>query len=191
MTAGPFRVVLFGQAGVGKTCLFHRFKNLPLDGPLSATIAPETATATIETSAANVQIDLMDTAGQERYMSLNRFYFRGARGVIAVIDGSDPECVNGLEELFRRYGDDIPREAVTIIAVNKIDLVPGFDTAPITQFAEERRIQFVLVSAVENYQVDFLFKTLAEKLMEVGGIRLARGDEIELDAAGTRGNLCC
>jgi small GTP-binding protein len=175
-----FRVVLFGLAGVGKTSLFQHFRGSPAPEFLAATIVAGSATSVIETQLGPVQIQLMDTAGQERYMSLNRYYFRDADCVLMVVDGSDPDCVLTIDSLYSNYLSDIPHHAIIFLAVNKSDLVPGLDIEPIAEITETHKIPFLLVSALQNFQVAELFVELATKLLERPGIRLSGSGELQL-----------
>uniref|UniRef100_A0A1I8GJJ8 Ras-related protein Rab-7a n=1 Tax=Macrostomum lignano TaxID=282301 RepID=A0A1I8GJJ8_9PLAT len=83
------KIVVLGDAGVGKTALLHRLVHSGYhgDGIYRATIGSDLLMKRLVLNCgAEVTLQLWDTAGQERFRSLNRAYFRGADGCVLVFD---------------------------------------------------------------------------------------------------------
>jgi small GTP-binding protein len=167
MTDTPrFKVVLFGEAGVGKTAIHERFRDRPFRMDIRSTLAPETASAILETERGPVRIDLLDTAGQERYLSLAPLYFRDADAVLLVADASDPSTTKSLARLMAMYERHLRAETLQVLAVNKIDLDPDFDRNEVTNFCDGRILPLFFVSARDGCEIRELFTFIATKLME-------------------------
>jgi small GTP-binding protein len=81
------RVVLIGNAGVGKTSLVMKLQ-LP-DSPLprESTLSPKDHPQEFTTSLhQRVILDIWDTAGQEKYRAISSLYFRRAQVAIVCFD---------------------------------------------------------------------------------------------------------
>ena len=90
-----FKVVLVGNAGVGKTCLVRKFtqvfsfviinnfhKNQGIFPPgQSATIGVDFMIKTLTIRGARVKLQIWDTAGQERFRSITQSYYRSAHAI--------------------------------------------------------------------------------------------------------------
>ena len=83
------KVVLLGESGVGKTCIIDRFINDNFDDNQKTTgISTFTAkTMTFdEFQGKSVKFEIWDTAGQEKYRSLNKIFYKDAGVAILVYD---------------------------------------------------------------------------------------------------------
>ena len=82
------KVVLIGEAGVGKTCIIKQFVHHTFDENEVSSISSQFSTRIInvpETPKA-IRFDLWDTAGQEKYRSVAKIFYKDARIVIFVYD---------------------------------------------------------------------------------------------------------
>ena len=55
------------------------------------TINVEFSSKSIELGNNLVKLQLWDTAGQEKYKSLSKVYYKGSSGVLIVYDATDPQ----------------------------------------------------------------------------------------------------
>ena len=121
-----FKVVLVGNAGVGKTCLVRRFTQGMFPPGQGATIGVDFMIKTVEIEGEKIkviflfwkinslcihdfwclfQLQIWDTAGQERFRSITQSYYRSAHALILVYDVSNqptfdccPEWLREIEE---------------------------------------------------------------------------------------------
>jgi len=82
------RLLIVGDGGVGKTALLHRFC---VDVPCSqlhliATIGIDFKIRIIELDGKTVNLQIWDTAGTPRFLSITTSYFRGVHGFMLVYD---------------------------------------------------------------------------------------------------------
>lgn len=81
-----FKVVLAGDAAVGKSSLIMRLCKGKFFENLSSTLGVDFQTKMIELDGRTVALQLWDTAGQERFRSIAKSYFRRADGVLLLYD---------------------------------------------------------------------------------------------------------
>jgi small GTP-binding protein len=161
-----FKLVLLGDAAVGKSCLVVRFVRDEFFEFQEPTIGAAFLTQTVALDDATVKYEIWDTAGQERYRSLAPMYYRGAAAAIVVYDITDPDSFAGakswVKELQRRGDPNV----VIALAGNKADLENrqkvSFEEAQ--AYAEENGILHVVTSAKEGTNVKSLFVEIAKLL---------------------------
>ncbi|MHA1577615.1 MAG: Rab family GTPase [Candidatus Thorarchaeota archaeon] len=121
-----FRVVLLGDAGVGKSSLMRRYVDNAFDEEYKQTIGTTFASkdATISdddgTSRA-VRLMLWDMGGQATYRELRRQYMKGASAAIIVYDVTRPETFMAMNNWYESFREVCPN-AEAIICANKSDL---------------------------------------------------------------------
>ena len=84
-----FKVVLLGESGVGKTCIIDRFINDKFELDTLPTKAASFGAKTItidENEGKSLQFNIWDTAGQEKFRSLSRIFYKDASAAILVYD---------------------------------------------------------------------------------------------------------
>ncbi|PBP16964.1 hypothetical protein BUE80_DR012312 [Diplocarpon rosae] len=79
------KVLMIGPSGAGKSALLIRYCDDQFDNESStATIGVDFKTKTLSIHNTPYRLNLLDTAGQERFRTLSNSYYRGAHGVILV-----------------------------------------------------------------------------------------------------------
>lgn len=80
------KVVLLGEAGVGKTSIVLRFVADTYHTDLEPTIGASFLSKIININEQSIKFSIWDTAGQERYHSLARMYYTETSAAILVYD---------------------------------------------------------------------------------------------------------
>ena len=83
------KVVLLGESGVGKTCIIARFINNTFEENLISTTGASYAGKTMtfdEYQGRSIKFEIWDTAGQEKYRSLTKIFYKDAAVAILVYD---------------------------------------------------------------------------------------------------------
>lgn len=85
--AHKLKVILLGDASVGKTCLLHRFvENTPIK-TYQSTIVFDTKFKIFILDQINiVDLEITDTCGEERFRALTKNYYRQGQGIILMFD---------------------------------------------------------------------------------------------------------
>ena len=84
----PCKVVLIGESGVGKTSIIQRYTNNTFNAVLAATPGASFTTKTIylQEYKQSIKFEIWDTAGQEKYRSLAKVFYKNASICILVYD---------------------------------------------------------------------------------------------------------
>ena len=107
-----YKIVLVGDATVGKTHLLSRYIKGSLPKAPTATIGVEFATRTVPLAVGGtVKAQIWDTAGQERYRAITSAHYRRAVGALLVYDvtkaSTFTNCQKWLEDLRQNAEPDV------------------------------------------------------------------------------------
>lgn len=163
------KVVVLGESGVGKTCLITRYVSDTYTETTCSTNGATYASKTVDIDDIHLRFDIWDTAGQEKYRSLTKFFYKDAAIAILVYDitrrGSFEEIKKYWIEQLKTCGD---KNVIIGIAGNKSDL---FSEEEITEseaqeFATSINAIFNLTSAYQNNGINELFQSLGKKFLD-------------------------
>ena len=119
------KVVLLGESGVGKTSIISQFVNKTFNQEEMSTTGATFASKTLYFEQYNKSIcfEIWDTAGQEKFKSLTKVFYKDASIVILVYDITRKESFEQLKEYWiKEVKEQAPKKIVIGIAANKIDL---------------------------------------------------------------------
>ena len=110
------KIILVGEVGVGKTSIIHRFISNDFKHNLGSTVSALSYTSkTIKFDKYNCKTfkyDIKDTAGQEKFRSLTKLFFKGSDIAILVYDITNK---NSFEEMknfwYKEVKDNISENA--------------------------------------------------------------------------------
>ncbi|KAJ3446366.1 ras-related protein rab-24 [Anaeramoeba flamelloides] len=83
------KVLLLGNAYVGKSSIFERFVNENYTNSIEATIGVAFAIKGIEIEEKQIYLGIWDTAGEEKFESVAVSYYRNAKAAILCYDVND------------------------------------------------------------------------------------------------------
>ena len=87
----PLKIVVLGEARVGKTSLSMKFVHGQFDKQQSSTVDASCLEKVIQVGEKRVKMIVWDTAGQEKYHALAKNYYRDASGALLVYDVTDED----------------------------------------------------------------------------------------------------
>ncbi|CAJ0598155.1 unnamed protein product [Cylicocyclus nassatus] len=172
-----FKVIIVGDAGVGKTCLSFRFCCGRFPEHTEATIGVDFRERSCVIEKELLKVQLWDTAGQERYRhSIVAHYYRNVNAVVFVYDVTSPSSfaslrswINECEKNGLTAESDVPR----ILIGNKCDLKATnpqrVDTDAAQIFADHNNMALFETSAKADSEADHvesIFLTLLHKLQQ-------------------------
>ena len=170
-TDGLFKIITLGDTAVGKTSIIKRFTNDTFEEDNLSTVGIGFSfKEVLLKNGTKIKVKLIDTAGQEKYNSLAKSYYKNAEGVLFVFAYDNKDSFDHVEiwlDSFKKNGgkEDIP----FFLVGNKIDLVEKkkVDDKSIDDLKNRINIKdFIQTSAKENKGIEDLFYKLSEKLYE-------------------------
>uniref|UniRef100_A0A0R3RGK7 Ras-related protein Rab-33 n=1 Tax=Elaeophora elaphi TaxID=1147741 RepID=A0A0R3RGK7_9BILA len=170
-----FKVIILGDAGVGKTCLSFRFCNGRFPAQTEATIGVDFRERSVAIDGELIRVQLWDTAGQERYrQSIVSHYYRNVNAVVFVYDVSNPSSFHSLNDWIdecRKHSVSSTNDTPHILIGNKCDLTQEnrVKTDVAQKFADQNDMALFETSALADTEADHvesIFMTLVHKLQQ-------------------------
>ena len=156
------KILLLGESKVGKTTIFQRFCDNTIDNNDISTIGIEFKVKNYLYNNKDYQIQLFDTAGQERFKSITEAYFRMGDAFFFVFDLTNQDSLNVLDDWINRVNEAIENPLYIIIG-NKDDLKEQIPKEIIKErLSKYKNIPFIKVSALKNKNIDKAFETLID-----------------------------
>ena len=162
-----FKIVIIGCSNVGKTEILNSYvnKNYVFENDTKTTIG--ISYVKIKKKYDNfVNFQIWDTAGEERYRSIIKNYFKKSKGALIVYDITNEQSFNQLDYWFDELKSQT--DAEIILVGNKLDLSgerkiaynAGKDKAKLYNAS------FFEVSAKKRENINEVFDTLFEKVYQ-------------------------
>lgn len=180
-----FKIVLIGDAGVGKTCIVQRFKTGTWLETQGSTIGVDFCMKTVELDGKKIKLQVWDTAGQERFRTITQSYYRSANGVLCAFDvtqeGSFKNVSHWMEDIQKYCAPDVTK----ILIGNKTDLkdaraVDANDAQSISEYWG--MLEYIETSAKDNYNIEGVFRRVAAEL-------LIKHSDLDLSGQGSNVDL--
>ena len=167
-----FRIVLLGEAAVGKTSLVRRYTENVFDEEYKQTIGTTFATKDIdvtdgEGNVRRVRLNIWDMGGQSTYRELRRQFMKGASGAVIVYDVTRPETFMAMNNWFESFKEVCPDSPV-IISANKVDLTESrmVPQEPGMMLRDWFQAEYFETSAKTGDEVNNVFIRAAEVVLE-------------------------
>ena len=165
------KVVLLGDTGVGKTCIISRYISGLFDINTASTNGASYCSKKIDYEKLNktIMLDIWDTAGQEKYKSLTKFFYKDAKVAILVYDITLRKSYENIKEYwYQQIQENGDKKMILAIAGNKCDLYEK-EAVPeevAREFAQSIGALFGLTSAANNTGINNLFFDAVYKYLD-------------------------
>ncbi|KAJ1971028.1 hypothetical protein H4R35_005510 [Dimargaris xerosporica] len=221
ITQYMFKILVVGDAGAGKTSIIKRYVEDDFANNYKTTIGVDFAIKPMAWDEDTiVRLQLWDIAGQERYSSLTRVYYKEAIGALVVYDVTNP----GSFEAVQKWKQDLDAKVIlpdtmgggpipAVLLANKCDLASHSNYAPPqsldaldTLCQDYHFAAWFPTSAKENSNLDEAIRHLVSAILHMvqtaeeetgvnpldGSTRdAADGRRINLESSGTKSYLRC
>ena len=165
------KVVLLGDSGVGKTCIIARYISGTFDKNSPTTNGASFCCKNVrfEQLDKNLLLDIWDTAGQEKYKSLSKFFYKDAAVCILVYDVTLKESFDSLKNYWYNQIKEFSEPDIVLgVAGNKYDLFEHekVKEEEAREWAKEIGAVFELTSAQNNTGINDLFTKVGYKYLD-------------------------
>ncbi|OXB73299.1 UNVERIFIED_CONTAM: hypothetical protein H355_008275 [Colinus virginianus] len=187
------KVVVVGDVYVGKTSLINRFCTDRFERDYKATIGVDFEIERFEIVGIPYNLQIWDTAGQEKFKCIASAYYRGAEVIITVFDLADIQTLDHtkqwLEDALR---ENDPNSIFIFLVGTKKDLVSDAvcerTELDAIRFANDMQAEYWSVSAKTGENVKEFFSRVAALAFEQSMIREMEKTTGHMAQIGT-GNL--
>ena len=175
-----YKIILIGDSSVGKTCLFKKITTGTFSEKIISTIGMDRKSLSFKIPIKddkgneiekNFEIQLWDTAGQDRFRSITKQYFKDSQGLFLLYDITNKETFDNLDKWIYGVRENLGGEKnnknkyIIVLLANKLDLVKE---NPEMRKVEEKEAmdkcqEFDIIWGGECSAKDFTMEELEEK----------------------------
>ena len=193
-----FKFLLVGNSCVGKTCIVRRLCHDDFLEGIPSTVGVEFMAYPMEIDQQIVKLQIWDTAGQEKYQSVGKAYYRNAVGVILVFSLTDHGSFEALGKWYDQVIKYCHPKAKLIVVGNKTDLIAEKEVtdSEIQGFVESRGLEYLESSAKLNKNIKEAFYTITKQIYQMvitGDLVVAESESkrLERDKVKNEKKGCC
>ena len=197
---GNINLIFLGNTMVGKTCLYLRLNKNYYKESFMSTIGIEKISKSFKYKDNIYKVNLLDTAGQDRYRTIPKIYYKNSDGVFLMFDLSNKESFNDISvwmgELKEYYSNanKKDKDPVIFLVGNKMDKeerVISKDEAE--DKARFYRIKYFEISCKLNINVPEIYSRMVVECLKNSSVKseqVSFSTKIEKKPKNNT-NLCC
>ncbi|CAF1615729.1 unnamed protein product [Rotaria sp. Silwood1] len=191
-----FKVMLLGDSGVGKTCLLIRFDNETfLTNNFHSTVGIDCRHKIVTLGNKKINLQIFDTAGQERYRSITPAYYRDAHALLLIYDITSYSSFENTSIWLNEIKEHTHNDIIIMLIGNKVDKYQRVVSREAGErLARNYQIYFLETSAKTGQNVELAFMTTAQAILDKkihsNNTNHLLNDRIKLKTTETY-NFCC
>ncbi len=171
-----FKIVILGNAAVGKTSLINQFIEGSFQEDYKPTLGANIIRKDVNLKNTKVRLIMWDLAGQEKYRVVRSMYFQGCVGALLVYDVTRYNTLESIDSKWLRdFKKYVKKEGVFVLIGNKSDLK---DQRVVTKERGKelaRKINasdFIETSAKLGENIEEAFSLLVEQILRNHGVKI-------------------
>ena len=164
------KVVLVGEASVGKTSIIQRYIDNSFSENNSSTIGLSYVSKKLSIDKKNFRLDIWDTAGQERYRALTKVFFVDSQICLLVFDITKKQTFEDIKNFWIKELENVSNTNIILGLVgNKCDLSDNEEIidSEIINYAQTINAQYFKVSALAGIGINELFEDVTKSYHEL------------------------
>ena len=203
------KITMIGDAGVGKTSIVARYIENDFNPESKSTIGANYSKSELIFNNHKVILDIWDTAGQEKFRSMGRHFYKNSNIIVMVYDVTK---IDTFEDIKNYWYDDVKENGekykVLGLVGNKIDLydvegVDEIDEKIIKEFTDkisndkENKLICMNVSCKTGVNIKNLFDNLISLYFEkefnnlIKQNSINKGDTFKMNGGKKKEKKCC
>ena len=161
------KLLIIGDSAVGKTSMLLKYTDNFFPESHLATIGVEFKTKDIQYNGYNINLQVWDTAGEERFKSITKSFFRNANGIIFVYDITQKNSFKNVKDWIKdSEANDTGFKR--ILVGNKIDLQNKRQVQlnEVKDWADKKNLEVIEASAKTGANIDKAVMKLIELILQ-------------------------
>ena len=187
-----YKILLLGDSSVGKTCFLLRYTENTFQEIHMSTIGLDYKLKNVQMEDGKmVKIQIWDTAGQDRFRSITKNYYKGAHGIILLYDVTNKNSFNNVRNWIGQIKEEVSEKVSIILVGNKVDDEEHrvVQTEEGEKIANEFKLMFFECSAKSGINIDTTFNELIKKTVENYSKVKENGETLKRKSGKKKG--CC
>ena len=195
------KLIILGDSGVGKSSIIQRYYSDSFNENLQMTLKANFLEKEIIINNQKINLELWDTAGQEKYRSLTQIFVKNSKIIILAYSVTSLKSFESLNFWYEFVQKEIRQNTILGLAGNKTDLIfennyeEEVSEEKGKEFAEKIGASFALVSAKESSkEIISLINELIYNYLdnrESNSIDLNTTIRLDLNDEGLQKENCC
>ena len=174
MYDATFKIIIFGDAGCGKTTLAQRFLTNLFKSDSKMTIGIDFEVKSLEVEEKKVKLQIWDFGGEERFRFLLPSYVRGANGGLFMYDVSNYSSIAHIDDWLMILSKEAPETHFPILVVGgKADLLNDREVSSEEgiNIAKSRGVDgFIECSSKSGENVEITFEAITKLMLRHSNI---------------------
>ena len=161
-------IITLGESSVGKSSIINRYVENNFDYNFVSTLGVDFRKKIININGENIRLKIWDTAGQEKFRSIQKQYYRNSDGILLVFDVTKFETFNVLEEWINSIKNQTSNDIIVVLVGNKIDLNNKvICDDEIKNFANDNKFKYFLTSAATGKNINEVFDYIVKEIYKI------------------------
>lgn len=172
-----YKIIVLGDIAVGKTSVISRYITNTFKEEHVSTINCEYKQKRVDIDGDTAcDLQIWDTAGEERFMAVTRQYYKDSQGAIIIYDLTKKESFDKIKKWIEELKNNAPKNIVIMILGNKADLTSNKVDLGNELTPYKNEYLYCEVSAKNGTNVSMAFENMAIKIVENEKTKKEKGD---------------
>ena len=168
-----YKLLVLGDKMVGKTSVLERYVNRTFKENYLMTIGMDKRFKRLEVNNKDVDIFITDTAGQERYRSLTKMFYKGADGILIGFSLTEPSSLESVNYWVEQINENCSKDRPISLVLfgNKCDDEKNIKVGEeeINKIKNKYNLTYFKTSAKDNINVQNVFEYLTKLIIIKSG----------------------
>jgi small GTP-binding protein len=190
-----FKLLILGESSVGKTCILLRYTDDHFNINHLATIGIDFNIKIVSLEDKFIKLQIWDTAGQDRFKTITKTYFKGAQGILLVYDITNEDSFENIRNWVKQIEQNATKNVCKILIGNKHDR----DDRKVTyeqgeELAKEYNMHFLETSAKTNYNINEAFVNITKEILNSDIKTMSNNKTLKINKKEEKvesGTKCC
>ena len=165
-----YKILILGDSSVGKTCFLTRYADNTFQEVHMSTIGIDYKLKNVKMEDGKiVKLQIWDTAGQDRFRSITKNYYKGANGIVVIFSVTDKKTFGNVKSWIHQIKAEVDEKVTIILVGNKIDDEENREVTKEEgeEIAKNFGLDFFECSAKTGENINSTFNELVLKMVEI------------------------
>lgn len=185
------KTIVVGDVSVGKTSLILGYVHKQPIGKLTSTVGVDFITKILEIDNVKYKLFLWDTAGQEKFYSITKSYYRSVKSALICFSMENMTSFDNIYKYFRELTRLNDKIIIQLVGTFSDSINTLITEEMINNIAEELNVDYFIVSNKTGENVDECFNAIINKTIENELFIVNKKNTEQLNYSNIKKDNCC